>query len=98
MPQGGKTMLTMDLKSILVSILLVALIALVIFLIVLVNKAIYMLKNVNAVMDGGGKAAANMKQNVEDKVSFVKEKTAVVGKAAGKGWGLVSGVLGKFIK
>ncbi len=91
-------MLTMDLKSILISILLIALIVLVVFLIILINKVTYTIKNVNLVVDSGEKAATNMKNSVGSKVAVVKEKTAVVGKYAGKGLGLVSGVFGKIIK
>lgn len=91
-------MLQMDLKSILVSILLIALIVLVVFLIILINKVTYTIKNVNLIVDTGEKAATNMKNNVDSKVAVVKEKTAVVGKYAGKGLGLVSGVFSKFIK
>ncbi|MBQ0017663.1 MAG: hypothetical protein KBS63_00425 [Clostridiales bacterium] len=91
-------MLTMDLKSVLISILLIALIVLVIYLIVLINKLTHTIKNVNSVMDGGEKAAANVKEKVDNKVAVVKEKTAIVEKYAGKGLGLVSGVVAKFIK
>ena len=104
-------MLQMDLKGVLISILLVALIALVIYLIVLINKLIYTVKNVNLIIDESEKAAVGVKQNVDEKFAIVKGKTdfikgkaevikdkgAVVGSVAGKGFDAAVGLLGKVI-
>jgi len=91
-------MVTLSLKGVLTGILLIALIVLVIFLIVMVGKVTDLLKGVNAIMEGGEKAAVSAKENVGAKKAEIEEKLAPVKKLLGKGFDLVFGIINKLAK
>jgi len=91
-------MVTLSLKGVLTGILLIALIVLVIFLIVMVGKVTDLLKGVNAIMEGGGKAATAAAEGVTAKKNEIATKIAPVKKLLGKGFDVFMGIVNKLAK
>lgn len=91
-------MLTLGLKDILISVLLVALIVLVIFLIVLVSKATDSIKKANDILDTGMSAADSVKGKIDNMTANVVGKRAKIEDLANTGATVAKTVIDKVIK
>lgn len=91
-------MLTLGLKEILVSVLLVALIVLVIFIIVLVSKVTDSVKKANNILDTGMDAADSIAEKVNGITSNIASKKDKIGDFANTGLSVAKATVEKVIK
>lgn len=90
-------MLTLDFKSVLISLLLIALIVLVVFLIVLVARLLGALKMANTILDSGVGAIDKTKQKMDAAAAKAEEKKAKVRDMVSTGTNLTKNIVLKKI-
>ncbi len=88
-------MLNINVESLLTSILLIAAIVAVIFLIVLLARVIGMLDKVNKIIDDSALAVYDVRKQVSGAISSAKDKGAKVSGLASTGVGAVKSLLDK---
>lgn len=91
-------MLTLGLKDVLISILLIALIVLVVFLIVLVSKVTDSVKKANGILDTGMGAADSIKEKIDNVGNKLVGKRAKLDDITKTGVTVAKTVVDKVIK